>query len=375
MIPYPEIINIVTISQAAIGVVIVLFSTLRRNFPAQILGLFLLIFALIKADQIFQFLDGPLQYPHLAFWLSPLEWLLTPVLYFYVLSLSIPDFRLRWSHVLHLCPALLWFGYQSATFLFLPSEAKITILNAGTLREPLHSLWIPLISDAIQLSYIGAAVSRLHTHGQSLRDWFSRIEDRDLRWIRNLLALWTAIVACHALFFIARSYVSPGIWARFFVDLLNTMHMVFAIALVYRGLAHALVGPATPQSVLPTEKYAHSTLSHEERAALYERAQARMLSDELYRNGDLSLDELAIALNATERELSEALNGVGQMRFFEFVNRFRIVEASRLLLEYPDRSILEVGFEAGFNSKSTFNAIFKAYTSETPTQFRKRHGE
>lgn len=369
-IPASEIVNVITVSQALIGVVAVAISPLRKTLPGRALGLVLLIFALIKADQIYQFMDGPAQAPQLAFWLSPLEWLMTPALFFYVVALSTPGFRFAPRDLVHLLPATLWLTWQSATFLFLTDAQKLDFLASGVLRDPLHALWIPLFSAAFQLAYVAAAVRRLRRHGQSLRQWFSSVEDRDLKWVRNLLVLWVSIILVHLVFVIARQVMEPGPWARLFVDALNLAHMVFAIALVFRGLAHPLLVPDAKTPAPAIGKYAQSTLSAAERDGLFERAHAAMTERELFRNGDLSLDDLAADLDATERELSEAINGSGGVRFYEFVNGFRIEAASEALLAEPDRAVLEIALEAGFNSKSTFNALFKAHTAMTPSQFR-----
>jgi AraC-like DNA-binding protein len=60
--------------------------------------------------------------------------------------------------------------------------------------------------------------------------------------------------------------------------------------------------------------------------------------------------------------------------FYDLVNGYRVEEAKRLLLNPNNRSftILSVGFEAGFNSKTTFNTVFKKFTGLTPTDFRER---
>jgi AraC-like DNA-binding protein len=59
------------------------------------------------------------------------------------------------------------------------------------------------------------------------------------------------------------------------------------------------------------------------------------------------------------------------------VNRYRIEEAKRLLTNPPDKKItvLEVLYEVGFNSKSSFNTLFKKYTGLTPSEFKKQHLE
>jgi AraC-like DNA-binding protein len=58
--------------------------------------------------------------------------------------------------------------------------------------------------------------------------------------------------------------------------------------------------------------------------------------------------------------------------FYDVINSYRVEEAKRLLLDEKNRNytILSVGFEAGFNSKTTFNTVFKKFTGVTPTEYR-----
>jgi len=91
----------------------------------------------------------------------------------------------------------------------------------------------------------------------------------------------------------------------------------------------------------------------------------------LYRDPDLTLRQLSDAVGVTEHRVSEILNQHQQTSFYDFVNGRRIEEAKRLLLEEPERSVLDVALDVGFNSKSTFYAIFKKLTDQSPIAFRR----
>lgn len=85
------------------------------------------------------------------------------------------------------------------------------------------------------------------------------------------------------------------------------------------------------------------------------------------------METLAKRLSLPERTFSRILNQHFGKNFFEFINEHRVNEAKRLLAD-PDKkdlNMLDILAEAGFSSKSTFNAIFKQYTSQTPSQYRR----
>ncbi len=101
----------------------------------------------------------------------------------------------------------------------------------------------------------------------------------------------------------------------------------------------------------------------------------RMLteSEKVYLENDLSLPKLAKKLEASCNETSFVINELYQDNFYNFINRYRIEEAKKLLLsdKYNQLNVLGIAYESGFNSKTTFNTTFKKYTGMSPTEFVK----
>jgi AraC-like DNA-binding protein len=93
-----------------------------------------------------------------------------------------------------------------------------------------------------------------------------------------------------------------------------------------------------------------------------------------YLDPDLSLKGLAEDLNFSERDLSQVINNNIGLRFFDYVNKYRIQDAVSLIKKPPDpkMTILEIMYDVGFNSKSSFNTAFRKFTDITPSEFRKR---
>ena len=94
-----------------------------------------------------------------------------------------------------------------------------------------------------------------------------------------------------------------------------------------------------------------------------------------YLEPELNLEQLATQISIRPKVLSQVINESLQQNFFDFVNRYRIEEAKRLLTNPADKKItvLEVLYEVGFNSKSSFNTIFKKHTGVTPSEFKKKN--
>lgn len=100
----------------------------------------------------------------------------------------------------------------------------------------------------------------------------------------------------------------------------------------------------------------------------------KMVSDKLYLKEKLTIGDLAEQLNAPEYKVRQVINGdLGHKNFLDFVNSYRIKEASRLLVEHSsaELSVLEIAYKTGFNSIAPFNRAFKIIQGMTPTQYRK----
>ena len=124
------------------------------------------------------------------------------------------------------------------------------------------------------------------------------------------------------------------------------------------------------------EKYKSSGLSSDrtrEYGLLLEKA---MEQERLYLDPDLTLAKLAEAATIPAKPLSQVINERFGMNFNDYVNRLRVEEAKRLLLDPAagDFKLLRVAFASGFNSKSVFNAAFKKHTGLSPSEFRRLLG-
>jgi AraC-like DNA-binding protein len=96
-----------------------------------------------------------------------------------------------------------------------------------------------------------------------------------------------------------------------------------------------------------------------------------MLKGELYLNPKLKLDDLAQAVKLDRNTLSRLLNEEYPFGFSNYVNEFRVEKAKELILSRQDLSLEGIGYEAGFNSKSSFFSAFKKIALCTPSQFKK----
>jgi AraC-like DNA-binding protein len=99
-----------------------------------------------------------------------------------------------------------------------------------------------------------------------------------------------------------------------------------------------------------------------------------LLEEKIYEDINLTLDSLAERLQISSGYLSQIIKENEQKNFFELINYYRIESVKKKLLDqnYKDYTIMSIALESGFNSKSTFNAVFKKFTNQTPSAFRRK---
>ncbi len=101
---------------------------------------------------------------------------------------------------------------------------------------------------------------------------------------------------------------------------------------------------------------------------------AHMRDNKPYLDPELRIDDVARALHIKRHHLTQILSEQYNKNFFMYINEFRIEEARRMMADESNRekTVLRIAFDTGFNSKATFNRIFKEATGMTPTEYRKK---
>jgi len=110
----------------------------------------------------------------------------------------------------------------------------------------------------------------------------------------------------------------------------------------------------------------------EKHSGLAEKLDNYMKVEKAFLNENLRLSEVSKKMNVSTNDLSFFINNQHEKNFYKYVNEFRVQYACELLKnkEYNKYTVLAIAYEAGFNSKSTFNQVFKEIIKQTPTKFR-----
>lgn len=120
-------------------------------------------------------------------------------------------------------------------------------------------------------------------------------------------------------------------------------------------------------------KYAKSTLKKEDMEKYLKQLQDYMDKEKPFTKGEVYLKDVAEKLEINQNYLSQSINELTKKNFYDYVNEYRVAEAKKLLTdpESNKMNLLGIGYESGFNSKTSFYTIFKKHTGQTPTEYRK----
>lgn len=120
------------------------------------------------------------------------------------------------------------------------------------------------------------------------------------------------------------------------------------------------------------EKYAAKKIQNNEAKVLISRLDVLMKEEELFKNTNIKLLNVAKKLQITPHKLSQLLNDNLGKSFASFLNDYRIEESKKLLQQNQKLTLEAIGFESGFSSKSNFYAVFKKVVGQTPAQYQKQ---
>ena len=122
------------------------------------------------------------------------------------------------------------------------------------------------------------------------------------------------------------------------------------------------------------KKYEGSGLTSAQSKAYLSQLFRFMEQEKPFLEEGLTLKDLAERTGISLRDLSRIVNEKLHKNFNDFINFYRVEEAKQLLLLQGEKemSILDIAFEVGFNSKSSFNSVFKKQTGMTPSFFKKK---
>mgnify|MGYP003579620985 CR=1 FL=1 len=313
-----------------------------------------------------------------VFWI-PYSYLLAigPLLYFYTKTLTTAHFKMSAKEAFHFLPVFI--------------EVLVQVFFIGvSIRNSILFYDVPGFLIFRIIEFVGTIVSILvygkrclvliRAHEIWAVENFSNQKDITLLWLSKLIKYLRVLWMFWLIFELS-----------FILFLQFQLHLIFVYLLLYILLAvitysnywiaiQALIrSEILPEkknlSPTPDNTNVYSRLTTDEIKRYAEAVSGLMKNEKLYLHETLSLRTLAGKLQKDPNLISYVLNNFFHKSFYDFVNDFRIEEVKNKIDDpaYAHFKIIEVAYECGFNSKATFNRVFKKYTGKSPSEYKSRN--
>lgn len=303
---------------------------------------------------------------YVPFWSRlPLQFSLAfgPLIFFYVLKITQPDYKFRRKDLLHFSPLLL---ELSAYLLQTLESIKTGASTYDTLTFQQLNPVLQLLAFISVIIYLYRCYTLIENFYQQLKFNGGDRYRHELQWLRNLLTgfglLWLLWIPFIAVDYFHYNY-QLGIQAYYPLYLLLASMMIWMATRAF--LRPEIGAPSDTASffkpLLPAELKQKSIW-----------LKKVVKENRYYRDPELGLSSLAEKLDLHTHELSRIINTVLKKSFNDFINEYRVADVVQKMQNpaYDHITLLGIAFESGFNSKTTFNRTFKQITGKSPAEYK-----
>ncbi|MCK9410566.1 MAG: helix-turn-helix domain-containing protein [Bacteroidetes bacterium] len=378
-----NLVNVIILLAAAQGLLLalLLFQKHRALFANRYLALLMLSYTAVLVHLVLQDTGLYLDHSYL-FLLSGLALAALPLHYLYTQHLIFRSQTISKNEFPHFIPFIV---YEIILLIAIITN-QIDLSDGGEV----HVSKIPLLLQFYSISvivlglfYLGLSLRLIRRYNDHVKDVVSSIETVQLTWLRNIT--YTGGIAV-SIFCVEELFLLDGINLSNFI-FSSIGFAVYVYGMGYLGLLKSEIfsersvekAMQTVEEIeisssgINTVKYERSGLSDETAKQYLQSLLMVMRDQKTYRNSSLTLTELSETLSISPHNLSEVINTKLQKNFYDFVNGYRLEEVKNDLADPTKHhlKILSIAFDAGFNSKATFNTLFKEQTGKTPTEYRK----
>ena len=338
-------------------------------------------------------------YPTIEFFRRTLFLLEMPLLYVYFHSTLDINFKWKLKYVLHSIPFLFVHLISITIFYLQTAEQKVFFLQNN---DSIVSYFFSIFGEIQWMFYVVLMFVLLIKFKKIYLENYTQSDNLTYKWLLQLLLTFSI---AH-FFVIIKDILSYTEYNRVFIWI-NILVSVIALAVlcsfVFKALYYPVLFRKVNLKLKPTKELVQDQKTEKnESIILQEQNQDKIkestasISENIIENNSeinsqikklreymdkyepylepsLTIQELADQIQIPVRDLSILINHHINQHFFDFINEYRIEKAKSILKDSTKKqlTILEILYQVGFNSKSSFNTAFKKYTKTTPSLYRK----
>lgn len=298
------------------------------------------------------------------------------LLYFFVRAMLFKDLALKKHHALHLLPVIIYSVCMFFIFYNKDYSQKHWLIESQHIAYSSPYLYLESAGRYLRLFYALWCFSLVFNYSKQLQHVYANLKMSDFVWLKIMLVSFVALFAWDCILLTIK--LAELFEGRFDLDLLNAFglsgyYLNFAVINILIFLKFIFFS-----SVQTVDEAPAFELKEEKSPAIdpisISKIEQVMIEKKYFTKPDITLDKLASEVKLHPKKLSLVLKLHYQLNFYQFVNRYRINEAKKLLarVDYADKTITDIYLEVGFNNKSVFNSFFKRNEGITPSEYRDR---
>ena len=374
---FHDVILLMTAMQCLFCFLLLCLTIDRNKRSTLFLALFLLAHALIPINELVMWgaefkMTARDLFPSLYFFPMVAYYIDGALLYLCFKALVFKDFSLTKIDLFHFIPLMAYITFIGLVFYSKPQDIRLEMINSESFVYSASYVYMEFLSKLIRVFYAIACFSLISRYSSRLQDTNSNMEKVHLSWLRALVIGFLLVMVSEAILVAAKII---NIYTNFsfslFVNIgLTGYYITFALVNLLVFTAVRYFGAFEQVNEIKITKKVRDERFFQPELALS--VDDAIRGGQIYMDPDITLDKLAESLKILPRDLSSLINRHFGINFYEFINRYRIEEAKRMLTseEYKATTITDIYLKVGFNSKSVFYTFFKKLEGMTPSQCR-----
>ena len=351
--------------------VVILYNS-KGNFPKQIMGWSMVNAAGVFIANYFYFLEEFRTYQYLHSIHVALVLFIYPSIYVYVLYLT--QQKSKTSPIIHFVPGL-FFLLLYIIFFDIKFSIPERINYLSTYRD--NSLvttdkywlvnWIRMFNVAAIVGsvvlYSTSIIRLTGKYNQRLYTELSNAEEYRISWLNKANVALIVVAVVSVLFYVVNPFSIEN--DEFLILSMFVMSVFIWLMGIWGNAQKYIELPENVQDVNPA-------LPDQEDTDLILKLQSIMTKEQVYKQSDLKLDDLARLAGTNRSYVSRAINQATGSNFNQFINQYRIEEAKKLLTDKKNKLKMNtVAIDAGFGSVSSFRRAFLKEVGTTPEKWNK----
>lgn len=351
--------------------------TLKTKYKLSncLFAVFLLLNAIDISEPLFNMIaDGPSNF---GMFRTTFAFLQIPVFYLYIISVCYSDFALKLKYLLHLLPFLVVNLVLMPRFYAVDATLKMSFIQNR--QNMIEFQFIHILIHLQIVTYIIAVFRVLRKSKKLYLENYTGKNISSYNWLFQftivLTILYTVALLKNIFKFSDYPYISEWIKIGLLVSSLFVICWYLFKALNNPDLFRNIDSKLKLVSKLVSEENNNELSTIDDRAYNEDLLKLKkyMVEKKPYLNSSLTIQDVSSDIEIPVRDLSLLINHQIGQHFYDFVNTYRIENAMEILKDTSKSkvTILEILYEVGFNSKSSFNTAFKKHTGNTPTTYRK----